>query len=127
MPVPHRDEYSETVGWVVFDPARFFVLYMPDLDSWDEWEARSEGYSLEKTIGKIDMLFIDATFWDDNELPGRDMSAIPHPRVAATMDRLQHLPASERAKVHFIHLNHTNPLLDKKSEAYKKVVSKGYK
>jgi pyrroloquinoline quinone biosynthesis protein B len=29
----------------------------------------------------MDILLLDATFYDDNELPGRDMKTIPHPRV----------------------------------------------
>jgi pyrroloquinoline quinone biosynthesis protein B len=72
------------------------------------------------------MVFVDATFWDDNELPGRDMSAIPHPRVKATMDRLQSLPASERGKVHFIHYNHTNPIRDPASAESREVEARGF-
>ena len=33
------------------------------------------------------------------------------PFITTTMDRLADLPARERAKVRFIHLNHTNPAL----------------
>ncbi len=126
MPVPHRDEYSETVGWVLFDPGKFSVLYLPDIDNWDEWEARFEGYSLETVLSKTEAVFIDATFWDDDELPGRDMSEIPHPRVTATMDRLQHLPDEERAKVHFIHYNHTNPIRDPNSAQSREVAERGF-
>ncbi|NNF95190.1 MAG: pyrroloquinoline quinone biosynthesis protein PqqB, partial [Altererythrobacter sp.] len=69
---------------------------------------------------------VDATFWDDNELKGRDMSEIPHPRVTQTMDLLQDLPASERAKVHFIHYNHTNPIRDPDSPESKEVIERGF-
>ncbi len=122
--VPHRDELSETVGiaYVSIDAA---ALYMPDLDSWDEWEASSDA-TLEALIENVDYAFIDATFWDDNELEGRDMSAIPHPRVKETMDRLQHLPESERAKVHFIHYNHTNPIRDPASAESREVIERGF-
>jgi len=126
FPVPHRDEYSETVGWVAFDPARYSVLYLPDIDDWDEWEARHEGFSLNRMLQMADMLFIDATFWDDNELDGRDMSEIPHPRVTETMDRLQDLPAEQRAKVHFIHYNHTNPIRDPDSAESAEVEARGF-
>ncbi|WP_416832674.1 MAG: MBL fold metallo-hydrolase [Erythrobacter sp.] len=129
IPVPHRDEYSETVGWVFADPERWSILYLPDIDSWDEMEARNPGFSLETWVRKVGpdgLVFIDATFWDDNELPGRDMSEIPHPRVTETMDRLQELPPSERAKVHFIHYNHTNPIRDPDSAQSREVAERGY-
>jgi pyrroloquinoline quinone biosynthesis protein B len=127
--VPHRDELSETVGIAIVS-ALNAALYLPDLDSWDEWEA-SSGYTLEALIENVDYAFLDATFWDDNELldengEGRDMSAIPHPRVSAVMDRLQHLPADERAKVHFIHYNHTNPVRDPDSAQSVEVRERGF-
>ncbi|WP_299194142.1 MBL fold metallo-hydrolase [uncultured Erythrobacter sp.] len=125
IPVPHRDEFSETVGWVIFAPGRFSILYLPDLDSWSEFEATS-GLSLDLLIARADQIFIDATFWDDNELDGRDMSEIPHPRVTETMDRLQDLPAEQRAKVHFIHYNHTNPIRDPDSAESREVIERGF-
>lgn len=122
--VPHRDEYSETVGFLIMTPDKR-AIYMPDLDSWDEL-AEMGPNSLESLVAGADFLFIDATFWDDNELPGRDMSKIPHPRVKATMDRLKDLPAEERAKVHFIHYNHTNPIRDPGSEESRAVEAAGF-
>ena len=124
LPVPHRDEFSETVGWIAMTPARR-TLYMPDLDGWEEWETMI-GKSLVEQMAIFDHIFIDATFWDDNELAGRDMSEIPHPRVTQTMDMLEHLPASERAKVHFIHYNHTNPIRDPDSAESKQVRARGF-
>lgn len=102
--VPHRDEYSETVAWRVQGPRRA-VLHLPDLDAWEAW-----GTPLEAALADVDAAWIDGTFWDDGEL-GRDMREIPHPRIRATLDRLAALPARERAKVRFTHLNHTNPAL----------------
>ena len=84
------------------------------------------GKSLVEQMAIFDHIFIDATFWDDNELAGRDMSEIPHPRVTQTMDMLEHLPASERAKVHFIHYNHTNPIRDPDSAESKQVRARGF-
>lgn len=122
--VPHRDEFSETVGFLVMTPEKR-ALYVPDLDSWDEF-AKAGGGTLANLIGGVDYAFIDATFWDDNELKGRDMSAIPHPRVTGTMKRLADLPESERAKVHFIHYNHTNPIRDPGSAESKEVMERGF-
>lgn len=45
------------------------------------------------------------------------MSKVPHPLMTDTIARLAPLPATERAKVRFIHLNHTNPALDATSDA----------
>ena len=106
--VPHRDEYSETVGFVIATPSAK-ILFLPDIDSWDEWAAGS-GITLADRVSELDWLFVDATFFDDNELPGRDMSGIPHPRVLETMNLLESLPAEQKSKVHFIHYNHTNPI-----------------
>ncbi|TRD12789.1 MBL fold metallo-hydrolase [Erythrobacter insulae] len=127
--VPHRDEFSETVGFLIMTPDKR-ALYIPDLDSWDDF-AEAGGGMLSDLIGGVDYAFIDATFWDDNELKkpdgtGRDMSDIPHPRVSATMDLLADLPASERAKVQFIHYNHTNPIRDPDSTESKEVEARGF-
>ena len=122
--VPHRDEFSETVAFVVRTNGQSF-LFVPDIDSWDTWE---EDYAtaLEAVIASVDYAFLDATFFDDNELPGRDMSKIPHPRVAATMQRLQHLPDAARSRVHFIHYNHSNPIRDPASAATQHVLDRGF-
>ncbi len=122
--VPHRDEYSETAGFLLMTPDKR-AIFVPDLDSWEEWEAAS-GQTLAGLIGGVDYAFIDATFFDDGELPGRDMSAIPHPRVKAVMERLGALPAEERAKVHFIHYNHTNPIRDPASPQSQAVLAGGF-
>ncbi|MCM8556487.1 MBL fold metallo-hydrolase [Sphingomicrobium sediminis] len=110
--VPHRDEYSETVGYRVETPGKSF-LFIPDIDGWDEWE-----HDLAEEVAKVTYSFLDATFNDDTELPGRDMSEIPHPRVPDTMERLAGLGARQRAGVHFIHINHTNRLRSDQGEVY---------
>ena len=113
--VPHRGEYTETVGFVVQGPKRK-ALYLPDIDKWSRWER-----SIEKLIGEVDVAFLDATFFANGEIPGRDMSQIPHPFVEESILRFRELSATDRAKVHFIHLNHTNPALDPKSDAAKTI------
>ncbi len=124
-PVPHRDEFSETAGFATLYLSGRNATYIPDIDGWAELEAKT-GEPLSKTVRMGDYLFIDATFWDDNELPGRDMSEIPHPRVTETMDLLQDLPDEERAKVHFIHYNHTNPIRDPASPESAEVERRGF-
>mgnify|MGYP002335657144 FL=1 len=120
LEVPHRDEYSETVGYQVSGPNKSF-LFIPDIDKWERWER-----SLAGELAAVDYAFLDATFFADGELPNRDMSKIPHPFVTETMDALQDLPSDQRRKVHFIHLNHTNPLLQEGSAAQKEVKDRGF-
>ena len=122
--VPHRDEFSETVGFEIAagDNA---VLFLPDIDSWEKWE--DYGQTIETRLVAVDYAFLDATFYDDNELPGRDMSAIPHPRLKGSMDRFDKLPRSEREKVRFIHFNHTNPARFENSDISKEIARRGYK
>lgn len=122
--VPHRDEFSETVGFEISGGAKS-VLFLPDIDSWDEWE--DYGQTIEARLAAVDYAFLDATFYDDNELPGRDMSAIPHPRLKGSMDRFDSLPQSEREKVRFIHFNHTNAARFKDSDISKEINRRGYK
>ena len=54
------------------------------------------------------------------------MSQIPHPFVKESMDLLEDLSSYNKRKVHFIHLNHTNPLLIKDSDEQKEVREKGF-
>ena len=102
--VPHRDELSDTVGFVVRGPRRS-LLYVPDIDKWERWER-----SLEDEVAAVDVAFLDGTFAAADEVPGRSLSEIPHPLVSETIARLAAKPALGR-RVLFIHLNHTNPLL----------------
>ena len=55
------------------------------------------------------------------------MSQIPHPSVLETMEALKYLSVEQRARVIFTHFNHTNPLLDRESEASKNVLALGFK
>lgn len=115
MLVPHRGEFSETVAFRIDLPGGKRVLWLPDIDTWREWDAM--GTRLEDVLASVDVAYLDGCFFADGELPGRDMSKIPHPPIMETITRLATLPASERAKVRFIHLNHTNPALDPSSDA----------
>ncbi len=118
--VPHRDEFSETVGYVI-DGAEKSALFIPDIDKWELWDR-----DLEAMVRSVDFAFLDASFYADGELPGRDMSKIPHPFITETMARLQHLPEAERAKVWFIHMNHTNPTLWDRSPESRAVREAGF-
>ena len=118
--VPHRAEYTETVGYQIEGPKRKAV-FIPDIDKWEQWNR-----SLEEVIRAVDYVLIDATFYADGEIPGRPMKDIPHPFIQETMQRLASMPLAERNKVYFIHLNHTNPALQKGSAAQQKIKSLGF-
>lgn len=118
--VPHRDEYSETVAYVIQGPKRR-ALFIPDIDKWEEWDE-----NIVELIKEMDFVFIDATFYDAAEINNRDISEIPHPFVIESMELFKDLEAKDKMKVHFIHFNHTNPLLDPNSEQTMKVLNEGY-
>ena len=117
--VPQRDEFSETVGFRIEGPNQK-ILWLPDLDKWEKWKTPPE-----KALKDVDVAYLDGTFFANGELPGRDMSKIPHPFIAETMRRLKGQPDAVRAKVRFIHLNHTNPAHNPKSTAAKAIHAAG--
>ena len=118
--VPHRDEFSETVGYKIRGPNKT-ALFIPDIDKWEVWDR-----NIVEEISNVDYALLDATFFDGNELPGRDMADIPHPFVIESMALFSELSTMDKAKVWFIHLNHSNPLLNSESEAFRRVVTEGY-
>ena len=118
--VPHRAEFSETVGYKIYGPNKT-ALFIPDIDKWYLWEK-----SIVDEIKQVDYAIIDATFYDSKEVNYRDVSEIPHPFVTESMDLFNSIDIKEKNKIYFIHLNHTNPLINKDSDQYKLVRSRGY-
>ena len=118
--VPHRDEYSETVGYKIQGPNKS-AIFIPDINKWQDWKT-----DIAELIKTVDYALIDGAFHADGELPGRDMSVIPHPFVSETMTLLEPLSRVERNKVWFIHMNNTNPLLNSLSKESKQVRAEGY-
>ena len=119
--VPHRDEYTETVGYKINGPNRS-ALFIPDIDKWRKWDT-----DIRDLIRDVDYALLDATFFADGELPGRDMNEIGHPFVQESIELFADLSKSDKAKVIFIHFNHTNPLLIDGSDAQKKTTSLGFR
>jgi pyrroloquinoline quinone biosynthesis protein B len=117
--VPHRDEYTETVGFRIRGPRRT-VIFVPDIDRWEK-----SSVPLKEILAGSDAAYLDGTFFAADELPGRDMTQVPHPPIVETLKILAPLPLSERSKVRFIHLNHTNPALDPGSAAARRIAQAG--
>ncbi|MGY8918372.1 MAG: MBL fold metallo-hydrolase [Flavobacteriales bacterium] len=117
--VPHRDEFSETVGYEITINNKS-LIFIPDIDKWEKWKT-----NISELIKKVDYAFLDATFYKNGELK-RDMSEIPHPFVEESMSLFSTLSDADKQKVHFIHFNHTNPLLIEESSAQQEVLKKGF-
>jgi pyrroloquinoline quinone biosynthesis protein B len=120
FPVPHRDEYTDTLAFLVRGPRRT-ALYVPDTDAWKSWAP-----SLEERLEGVSVALLDATFYSMDELPWRDISQVRHPLVVDTMDRLQERVESGKLEVRFLHLNHTNPALDEGSAARRTIEQRGF-
>ena len=118
--VPHRDEYSETAAYQIIGKNKK-ALFIPDIDKWEKWDK-----NIIELVQEFDYLLLDATFYESAEI-NRDISEIPHPLVSETMNLLKELTQEDKNKVYFIHMNHTNLMLDPESELSKLVISKGFK
>ncbi len=121
MQVPHRQEYTETVGYRIDGPNKS-AIFIPDIDKWEDWST-----DIRDLIRDVDYALLDASFFADGELPGRDMSVIKHPFVAESMSFFDTLSDEEKSRVIFIHMNHTNPLLIDDSPAQAEVESRGFR
>lgn len=119
--VPHRDEYSETAGYRIEGPQKTAV-FIPDIDKWERWET-----DIRHIVRTSDYALVDASFFADGELPGRDMSKIPHPFVAESMALFEDMTDEQKSRVIFIHMNHTNPLLIEGSSAQAEVERRGFR
>ena len=118
--VPHRNEFSETIGLKV-QSEDTFLLYIPDIDSWDIWDV-----NIIDLIRRNDLIILDGTFYSKKELLGRNMNDVPHPCIKESIKRFSHLDKVDRDKVYFTHLNHSNPAINISSFETKELISKGF-
>ena len=117
--VPHRDEFSETVGYKIIGKNKS-ALFIPDIDKWDLWRK-----SIVEEVKSVDYAFLDATFFSGDEI-NRSMKEIPQPFVLETIDIFMDEDLGTKNKIHFIHFNHTNPVLNKDSNEKKILINKGF-
>jgi len=118
--VPHRNELSETVGYKIIGKGKT-AIYLPDIDSWKNFENK-----LRSLIDTNDILYIDGTFYDKTEISSRDVSKIPHPEIKETIKMLSDLSPADRKKIHFIHFNHTNDAIRYKSKIHERILDNGF-
>ncbi len=102
--VPHRDEFSETVGYKI-EGENKSALFIPDINKWGLWEK-----AIVEEVKKVDYAFLDATFFQAGEIP-RPMSEVPHPFIEETVRLFEKESRETKEKVIFIHFNHTNPAI----------------
>jgi pyrroloquinoline quinone biosynthesis protein B len=101
--VPHREEYADVVGYRIEGPRRT-ALFIPDVDRWESWER-----SIRELADGADYALLDGSFASPDELgKGRRVEEVPHPLMARTRELLR----GARARLLFIHVNHTNAELD---------------
>ena len=93
-----------------------------DIDKWEDWDI-----DIRELVKSVDYALLDASFFADGELPGRDMSKIRHPYVMESMALFDDLSDEETSRVIFIHMNHTNPLLIEGSPEQQEVESRGFR
>lgn len=118
--VPHRDEFSETVGYRISGNSKS-ALFIPDINKWSLWEK-----NIVDEVRKVDYAFVDATFFKDGEIP-RPMSEVPHPFIQETIALFKEQPTAIKRKLIFIHFNHSNPLLHSDDPERKKLEKEGYR
>jgi len=117
--VPHRDEFSETVGYKIIGKNKS-ALFIPDIDKWDLWRN-----SIVDEVKSVDYAFLDATFFSGDEI-NRSMKETPHPFVLETIDIFMDEDLGTKNKIHFIHFNHTNPLLNQKINLRDSILKLGF-
>ena len=117
--VPHRDEFSETVGYKVIGPNKS-ALFIPDINKWNLWDK-----DIVEEVKDVDYAFLDATFFKDGEV-NRSMEEIPHPFVVETLNLFKNESDELKNKIYFIHFNHTNISLQDKNTVIDSISKLGY-
>ena len=118
--VPHRNEFSETVGFQI-NSIDSSLLYISDIDSWKDWDV-----NINDLIRKNDFALLDGTFYDSTELENRNMTDIPHPFIKDSLEIFSLLELVDRKKVYFTHLNHTNSAIHNSSLERLEIISQGF-
>jgi len=117
--VPHRDEFSETVGYKIIGKNKS-ALFIPDIDKWELWNK-----SIVDEVKSVDYAFLDATFFSGEEI-NRSMSEIPHPFISETINLFKDELLETKNKIYFIHFNHTNPVLNNKLHLKDSILNLGF-
>jgi len=99
------------------------MFFAPSLASGsNEWKKLAES---------SDLLFLDGTFWSDDELirvtgSGKTAHEIGHVPLSGEGGLLEQFPERARGRRILIHINNTNPILDEDSAEYRAVREAGW-
>jgi pyrroloquinoline quinone biosynthesis protein B len=98
----------------------FFAPSLPGRNQ--EWKKLAES---------SDLVFLDGTFWSDDELSraagsGKTARAIGHLPLSGADGLLQQFSGAGRGRRVLIHINNTNPILDEESTEYHQVREMGW-
>ena len=102
--VQHRKDFSDTFAFRITGEKQT-ILFAPDMDSLD---------GVEQLLDGVDVAYLDGTFFDENELPNRDVTQVPHPLIKESIQSLQEFSVDYPGVIRFIHFNHSNPVLHDK-------------
>jgi pyrroloquinoline quinone biosynthesis protein B len=85
----------------------------------------------KKLAESSDLVFLDGTFWSDDELiratgSGKTARAIGHLPLSGADGSLQQFSGAGRGRRVLIHINNTNPILDEESAEYHQVREMGW-
>jgi pyrroloquinoline quinone biosynthesis protein B len=95
------------------------LLYAPCVARWTD--------ALESAVNDADCVFLDGTFWDDDEpvragISSRSATEMGHLPITETRLRLSKSAAKQRF---YTHLNNTNPLVDDGAAEHRKLAGLG--
>jgi len=114
---------GSAVGYRLVDPrTKGRLVFLPDT-------AGLSGVVLEK-LKDCDALLLDGTFWDDDEmqksgtgkLTATQMAHLPVGGPQGSLEILKDLPIQRKI---YMHINNTNPMLDKNSSQHQEVKEAG--
>ena len=115
--VQHRHEHSDTVGFYI-SGSKKELLYIPDMDVLSQ--------DVLDRISDADIAIIDGTFYDKSELSTyHDFQKVSHPTIKESMQILKTI--TKGTSIYYTHFNHTNPVLDSKSEVLNEIKANGLK
>ena len=112
--VPHRNEDGNTVGLEIINRINNKkAIYISDIDYLSD--------EVVKQLLSADKVLLDGTFFTKSEIMRQQ--DVPHPPISETIDRFGQ---QTEKKFYFIHLNHSNPLVDKTSKEYSLITEMNY-
>jgi len=116
------EQDEATVGFL-FEQDRKQVLFAPALSG--------RSFEWTKFAPAADLVFVDGTFWSDDELirTGRSKKSardIGHLPLSGPSGLLEQFPKSARGRKILIHINNTNPILDENSPEHHAVLEAGF-